>query len=102
MAIEQQSRFEPATVLYFDSRRGTGRCLTRAGRLCRIPLGAVNEANITALDEGAEIFVAIDEYNPCRIDRLRLPEPAVVPEPTPKPFNPPAPPKHKSRSVRKR
>jgi cold shock CspA family protein len=100
MAIEEtKSRYERARVLYFDSRRGEGYCLTQAGKKARIPLSAVNEANLITLDEGDEIQVCIDEHNRNRIDRLRLPEPAAAPEPPPRPFDPHA---HKSRSVRKR
>lgn len=85
MAIEQQSRYEPAKVLYFDSRRGTGHCITRAGSKCRITSAAVSEANVTALDPDDEIFVRLDEHDRTRVEALHLPEPVAGPEPTPMP-----------------
>lgn len=84
MAIEERRYYEPARVIYFDSRRGTGRCHTKAGRTARIPLAAVREANLITLDPGDEIFVCLDERNPARVDRLHLPIPAREEKPTAK------------------
>jgi hypothetical protein len=84
MTIGERSHFEPARVVYFDSRRGTGRCITQTGRHARIPLGAVRAASITVLDPGDEIYVSIDELNPTRVDALHLPEETVQQPPVKK------------------
>jgi hypothetical protein len=75
MPIEERSNFEQARVVYFDSRRGTGRCITRTGRHARIPLSAVRQANLITLDPGDEIFIVVDELNPQRVEKLTLPKP---------------------------
>jgi len=79
--IEEKSRYEPARVVYFDSRRGTGRAITQKGATVRIPLSAIREANLLVLDPGDEIYVALDEHDRARVDKLHLPEPALAKKP---------------------
>jgi|HubBroStandDraft_6_1064221.scaffolds.fasta_scaffold1085389_2 hypothetical protein len=78
--IAEKPIFQPATVVYFDSRRGTGRCTLWTGRRARIPLSAMREARLITLDQGDSIFVSLDELDKGRVEVLRLPAPAPVEE----------------------
>jgi hypothetical protein len=72
---EPASKLIRATVQSYDPRRGSGRATSKSGKLLRIPLSAMREAQLYALEPGTEILVLLDEVDRHRIEVLRLVDP---------------------------
>ena len=66
---------EPARVVKFDSRRGSGAAiLINSGRRVIIPWSALRNAHVATLSPGDSIYVEVDYLDKRRVEAIRLPD----------------------------